>query len=199
MNSSVYLWKHRNKLIISFLLAINLFTLVKINVLLNNIAAKKNELKKYQYFDSENKKYQKFVNFSTYKFNEIKFVYDLKIARNKLHLIAILDDMSCPSCVEMEVEYLNKLNLSFPNCLTVYFVGENNNYLKSIGAKFQYYIVKSNNKFFDRDFKFSKPASFLIGKDNLIYLSHIAESGGVNKSRIFFNQVQYLFEISIFR
>lgn len=131
-----------------------------------------------------------------YKYKKIYFNEpNMKEVKKSLKIVALFSEKDCIECTEIEVKYLNILFKSFPKNLIVYIVGSNKNYLKSLGANFNFKEITKNekDKIFSENIFYHTPLIFLIGPDDTIFDIHKPEPGVKIKTKIFYSKVYELF------
>ena len=112
--------------------------------------------------------------------------------KNPISLITIFTDRGCSPCVADEISFLNNLNRKYHPFINVYQIGGFEHYLNRYGAVFEY----RNNEHLSElsSLIVDNPISLIIDRNNTLLLIHKAETGNPEKSRIFFERVESLFE-----
>ncbi|MCF8242018.1 MAG: hypothetical protein K9J16_11580 [Melioribacteraceae bacterium] len=134
------------------------------------------------------------LNPTHHKYKFIKMNNDY-INNKQFHLFAFLDEKSCIECTQKEIQYLNEFYHLFPSYLTVHYLGEDIEYLKDLGAKFNYIKIQNLSNIFENNFEvaWNVPFVFLVNPENIIFSIHKIETGASIKSKLFYYNMNKLF------
>lgn len=111
---------------------------------------------------------------------------------NSLSLITFFTERGCSPCVIEEIIHLNEIYPRYEQLIDIYLIGGSSGYLTQLGAAFAYRNVEDIPDF--GNIHIDNPVSFLIDRNNTIQLIHKAEIGNPEKSRLFFERVESIFE-----
>ncbi len=111
---------------------------------------------------------------------------------NSLSLITFFTERGCSPCVIEEIELLNEMYSRYEQLIDIYLVNGSSGYLTQLGAAFKYRYIEEIPGFLN--IPIGNPVSLLVDRNNTIQLIHKTETGNPEKSRIFFERVESLFE-----
>ncbi len=117
---------------------------------------------------------------------------DLKMSEHTLSLITFFTDRGCAPCVIDEIGFINNMLEKYKPYMNMYLVDGHERYLVNLGAQFGYEVIDTIPEL--DDLHISNPVSLLIDRNGTIHHTHHAETGNIEKSRLFFNKVKSLFE-----
>jgi len=111
---------------------------------------------------------------------------------NTLSLVTFFTDIGCAPCVIDEIGLINNMLEQYKPYLNMYLVDGHKQYLVNLGAQFLYEVIDTIPEL--DDLHISNPVSFLIDRNGTVHHIHRAETGNPERSRLFFNKVNSLFE-----
>ncbi len=91
----------------------------------------------------------------------------IDISVNEPHLLTVIYEASCEKSIINEIENINNRLDSLQNDYTVLYVGERDQYLKELGAKFVYYPVtlEKTKNVFGKVLEPRNPISFIFDEN----------------------------------
>ena len=121
--------------------------------------------------------------------------YEVELGEASLKLIVFFSDQGCQSCIEDEVNFLNKFNAEHTSILNVYLLSAKApTYLsRMFEASFDYKVIDPRINVFDVDFEFVNPIAVLVDSLGLVHRLHKAEVANSGKSEEFYKQMRKYF------
>ncbi len=121
--------------------------------------------------------------------------HDVVLSNDPLRLNVFFSDQGCQSCIEDEVNLINKFNAEHPNLLNVYLLtAKAPTYLsRMFEANFDYKVIDPRINVFDGDFEFVNPIAVLVDSLGLVHRLHKAEVANSSKSEEFYRQMRKFF------
>jgi len=111
---------------------------------------------------------------------------------NTLSLVTFFTGRGCAPCVIDEIGFINNMLEKYKPYMNMYLVDGHERYLNNLGAQFRYEVIDTTPEL--EDLHISNPVSLLIDRNGTVHHIHYAETGNIEKSRLFFNKVNSLFE-----
>ncbi len=110
---------------------------------------------------------------------------------NTLSLVTFFTDSGCAPCVIDEIGFINNMHKKYNPYMNMYLVDGHDRYLVNLGAQFRYEVIDTIPEL--DDLHISNPVSLLIDRNGTVHHIHYAETGNVEKSRVFFKMMNSLF------
>ncbi len=111
---------------------------------------------------------------------------------NTLSLVTFFTDRGCAPCVIDEIGLINNMLEQYKPYMNMFLIDVHERYLVNLGAQFRYEVIDTTPEL--EDLHISNPVSLLIDRNGTIHHTHHAETGNIEKSRLFFYKVNSLFE-----
>jgi len=122
----------------------------------------------------------------------VHFPGEIISADNTLSLVTFFTDRGCTPCVVDEISLINDMLAQYKPYMKMFLVDGHEQYLLNLGAQFRYEVIDTIPEL--DDLHISNPVSLLIDRNGTIQHIHRAETGNPERSRLFFNKVNSLFE-----
>lgn len=122
--------------------------------------------------------------------------HGVKLPDDGLSMVAFFSDQGCKSCIEHEVQNLNKIFRRYKKHIRVYLLSNNKSYLKRLfGATFPYAVMLPEEEpLFNTEFDVTNPVIVLTDSDKTLQHVYIAEKDKPQKSNQFYKSMRALFE-----
>jgi hypothetical protein len=117
---------------------------------------------------------------------------ELIILDNTLTLVTFFTDRGCAPCVIDIIGFINDMLNTHSPYMNMFLIEGHERYLVNLGAQFRYEVIDPTPEL--EDLHISNPVSLLIDQNGTVHHIHYAETGNIEKSRLFFNNVNSLFE-----
>jgi len=122
----------------------------------------------------------------------VRLPVELISSDNTLSLVTFFTDRGCAPCVIDEIGFINNMLEKYKPYMNMFLVDRHERYLVNLGAQFRYEVIDVTPEL--EDLHISNPVSLLIDRNGTIQHIHRAETANPEKSRLFFKQVNSLFE-----